>query len=218
MKTIRIDVISDVMCPWCYIGKRRLEGAVEALDGDVAVEINWRPYQLDPTLPKEGKDRARYLEEKFGGPERAAAIYERVREAGREEAIPFDFEAIPVSANTLDAHRLIRWAGEHGRVAQDRVVESLFRKYFTEGANIGDDKTLLDCAEEAGLDRAVVSTKLAGDLDRATVSAEIENAGRMGVQGVPCFILNNKYAVSGAQPAATLAEAIRQVAAEAAAA
>ncbi|WP_099865999.1 DsbA family oxidoreductase [Pararhizobium haloflavum] len=217
MKTIRIDVVSDVMCPWCYIGKRRLEKAIEMLGEDVAVEVNWRPFQLDATLPKEGKDRRRYLEDKFGGSERAAEAYANVRRAGDLEAIPFDFDAITVSANTLDAHRMIRWAGEVGRVAQDRLVEILFRRYFTEGAQIGDDDVLADAAEEAGLDRTVIETKLRGDLDRQSVEAEIASAQRMGVQGVPCFILDGKYAVSGAQPADVLADAIHQVAGQKAA-
>jgi predicted DsbA family dithiol-disulfide isomerase len=217
MNAVRIDIVSDVMCPWCYIGKRRLEKAVEMLNGDVAVEVNWRPFQLDPTLPKEGKDRKRYLEEKFGSAERATEMYEAVREAGAAEAIPFDFESIEVSANTLDAHRVIRWAGEAGRVTQDRAAEALFRKYFTEGASLGDDAVLIDAAGEAGLDRDVVATKLKSDLDRATVAKEIAHAQHMGVRGVPCFILGGKYAVSGAQPADVLAGAIRQVAAEEAA-
>lgn len=216
MRTVRIDIVSDVMCPWCYIGKRRLERATALLGGGVAVEVNWRPFQLDPTLPPEGKDRRRYLEEKFGSPERAAEIYSAVREAGEAEGIPFDFEAIRVSANTLDAHRLIRWAGEVGRVMQDQVVEILFGKYFTEGADLGDHRVLAEVAEEAGLDRTVVETKLKSDLDRDTVRAEVNQAARMGVSGVPCFILDGKYAVSGAQAPDVLAGAIRQVAEQAA--
>ena len=217
MNAIRIDIVSDVMCPWCYIGKRRLEKAIELLNGDVAVEVNWRPFQLDPSLPKAGKDRQLYMAEKFGSTERAVEIYRAVRDAGAAEAIPFDFEAIKVSANTLDAHRVIRWAGEAGRVAQDRAAEALFRKYFTEGASLGDDAVLIDAAAEAGLDRDVVATKLKSDLDRATVEQEIAHAQHMGVRGVPCFILDGKYAVSGAQSSDVLAGAIRQVAAEEAA-
>lgn len=216
MRTVRIDIVSDVMCPWCYIGKRRLERATALLGSDVAVEVNWRPFQLDPTLPPEGKDRRRYLEEKFGSPERATEIYSAVREAGEAEGIPFDFEAIRLSANTLDAHRLIRWAGEVGRVMQDEVAEILFRKYFTEGANLGDHRVLAEAAEEAGLDRTVVETKLKSDFDRQAVRAEVDQITRMGVSGVPCFILDGKYAVSGAQPPEILAGAIRQVAEQAA--
>lgn len=217
MKTVRIDVVSDVMCPWCYIGKRRMERAIEQLHGSVAVEINWRPYQLDHTLPKEGIDRKLYLERKFGSAEAAARMYGAVENAGAEEAIPFDFSAIGVAANTLDAHRVVRWAADAGRVAQDRLVEILFRKYFTEGADIGRDAVLLDAAEEAGLDRAVIEAKLKSDLDRDAVTADVASAQRMGVTGVPCFILDGKYAVSGAQSPEILAGAIAQVAQEKAA-
>jgi predicted DsbA family dithiol-disulfide isomerase len=212
MTAVNIDVVSDVMCPWCYIGKKRLEDALSDLPVDLEVDIRWRPYQLDPTLPKEGKDRKLYLSEKFGGSERAQQIYGTIIEAGHEENIPFDFDGIAVSPNTLDAHRLIRWSASEAPGVQDRLVDILFRAFFTEGKNIGDNEVLLDAAVEAGMDRAITETLLLGDADRTEVENEIEIARKMGVTGVPCFILDNKYAVMGAQSADVLANAIRDIA------
>lgn len=211
---LTIDIVSDVMCPWCYIGKRRLEQALDQVRGEFDVEVRWRPYQLDPTLPKQGKDRKQYLEEKFGGVEGADQAYAAVRAAGAEENIPFAFDEIQVSANTLDAHRVIRWAGSQGLAAQDEMVETLFRAYFEEGKNIGDDQVLLEAAGKAGLEPEIVERLLSGDADRDSVSAEIDQARQMGVTGVPCFIIDMKYAVVGAQPAEALADAMRKVAQE----
>lgn len=212
-QTVQIDVISDVMCPWCYIGKRHLEMAAEALE-EIDVEIHWRPYQLDPTLPQEGKDRREYLNDKFGGEDRAGEIYQRVQDAGMEAGIDFKFDAIAVSPNTLDAHRLIRWAGGQGVDAQNAIVDRLFQLYFLEGANIGDTQVLADAAAECGLDGALVSQLLEGDQDKDAVQNEISTAQQMGVTGVPCFILDKRFAVMGAQPPASLAQVIRQAIAE----
>ncbi len=209
---LQIDVVSDVMCPWCYIGKRRLEAAVAATD--TALDIRWRPFQLDPTLPPGGKDREAYLAEKFGSIERARELYENIRQAGDAEAIPFAFKKIAVSPNTLDAHRLIRWAGGIDAAMQDRVVEALFKAYFIDGENIGDHRTLARIAGEAGMDADLVAELLPGDADRQLVMKEIAQAQAMGVTGVPTFIVANKYALVGAQPAAQLAEAFRAVAAQ----
>ena len=150
MTTVELDVVSDVMCPWCYIGKRRLEKALEQVEG-TAVEVRWRPFQLDPTLPAEGKDRQQYLNEKFGGKEGAREIYQRVRQAGAAEHIPFAFDKIEKSPNTLDAHRLIRWSANGGEAAQAKMVERLFQLYFIEGANIGDHAVLSAAAAEIGM-------------------------------------------------------------------
>jgi predicted DsbA family dithiol-disulfide isomerase len=211
--TINIDIVSDVMCPWCFIGKRNIESAVAGLEG-IDVTINWRPFQLDPTLPPEGKDRAKYLSEKFGGEEGARTAYKRVEDAGKTAGIDFNFNAIAVSPNTLDAHRLIRWAGGVSREVQDRVVTRLFELYFEEGANIGDHDILCSVAEGAGMDPAIVRDLLASDADRDAVRQEIAAAQRMGVTGVPCFILDQRYAVMGAQPPEVIAQAIRQASAE----
>ncbi|MEP3439827.1 MAG: DsbA family oxidoreductase [Hoeflea sp.] len=212
--TLTIDVVSDVMCPWCYIGKKRLEAALDDIGSEMEVEVRWRPYQLDPTLPKEGKDRTQYLEDKFGGPEGAIKAYASVRAAGAEENIPFAFEKIPVSPNTLDAHRLIRWASSLGLAAQHQMVDVLFKAYFEDGKNIGDNAVLIEAARQVGLETEVVERLLSGDADLDTVTGEIEQARQMGVTGVPCFIIDMQYAVVGAQPAEALADAMRKVAAE----
>lgn len=209
---ISIDVISDVVCPWCFIGQKRLDKAIAAAP-EVAVDVRWRPYQLDPTIPPEGKDRKAYMLAKFGSEERLREVHGRVKETGADEGIAFDFGAIKVSPNTLDAHRVIRWAATEGGDVQNRVARRLFQLYFEEGANIGDREVLIEAASEAGMDAAVVETLLAGDADREAVEAEIATATKMGVRGVPCFLIEGKYAVMGAQDSETLADAIRQVAA-----
>ena len=217
MTKIQLDVVSDVMCPWCYIGKRRLEQALSELGGDgdgdkIDIELRWRPFQLDPTLPQEGRDRREYLEKKFGGPERAKEIYERIREAGLEEGLEFNFDAIEVSPNTIDAHRVIRWASNEGQEVQDKLVERLFKDFFMDGAHLGKHEVLVDAARAAGMDESIVAALLATDQDREAVSQEIAVAQQMGVTGVPCFIIDNKYAVMGAQPADQIVGAIKQAA------
>jgi len=211
MKTVNLDIVSDVMCPWCYIGKRRLEKALQNID-NIDVTIRWRPYQLDATLPAEGKDRREYLETKFGGPERANEIYASIEAAGRGEDINFDFNAIKVSPNTMDAHRLIRWSANESEEVQNKLVETLFRIFFIEGANIGRHDVLIKAAEEAGMDVSIVAALLATDQDKDAVSEEIATAQSMGVTGVPCFIIDNKYAVMGAQDPAHIEQAIKQAA------
>jgi predicted DsbA family dithiol-disulfide isomerase len=209
--TLSIDIISDVMCPWCFIGRERLMKALAAVP-EIGVEIRWRPYQLDATLPREGKDRKQYLVEKFGGEDRAAAAYRAVREAGLSEGIRFDFDAIRVSPNTLDAHRVIRWATTAGDGVQDRVARRLFELYFEEGANIGDHAVLAGAAGDAGMDASVVSALLATDADSDAVRAEVAVAQRMGVTGVPCFVIEGRYAIVGAQEPEAIAHALRQIA------
>lgn len=208
---IEIDIVSDVICPWCLIGKRRLEAAL-ALRPDSVGTVRWRPFQLNPDMPREGMERARYVETKFGGPEGAKRVYDRIRAAGAGDGIDFRFESIVRTPNTVDAHRLIRWSAEADR--QDAVVEALFRAYFTEGRDIGDRTTLAVIAGEAGLDSEAAATMLASDAGEAEIAAETESAYRSGVSGVPCFILDGKYAVSGAQPAEVLADAFDRVLAE----
>lgn len=209
-KPVLVDIVSDVMCPWCYIGKRRLEEALERTSHELT--IHWRPFQLDSTLPAEGKDRQLYLEEKFGSAEQASQIYSNVASAGAVENIPFAFDKIKVSPNTLDAHRLIRWAGGAGPELQDRVVESLFQAYFIYGENIGDHDVLVRVADDAGMDSQLVASLLDGDADKDLVRKEIELAHKMGVTGVPTFIVDNSYALVGAQPAEQLVAAIDEIA------
>lgn len=212
---ITLDVISDVLCPWCYIGKRRLEKAIAATPGFL-LDIRWRPFLLDATISPDGMDRREYLTRKFGSPEGVDRVYTPVREAGKAEGIPFDFDAIKRSPNTIDAHRLIRWAQSTGH--QDDIVERLFQLYFTEGANLNDRQVLLDAATGIGMERELVERLLASDADVAETRHEIELAQKMGVTGVPTFIVGNKYAVVGAQDGEVIASAITQFAQEAAAA
>ena len=208
---INIDVVSDVMCPWCFIGKRRLAKAIDSIE-DIPLNVRWRPFQLDATLPPEGKDYRTYHEEKFGSAEKVDAIRQRVIEAGLGEGIPFDLDSVAKAPNTLDAHRLIRWAGPVG--VQDELVERLFSLLFIEGADLTQIATLAGAAEAVDMDFDRAVELLSSDQDRQTVSEEIALAHRIGVTSVPCFIIENRYAVLGAQEPATIAEAIRQAAAE----
>jgi predicted DsbA family dithiol-disulfide isomerase len=208
---ITVDVVSDVVCPWCFIGQKRLDKAIAA--SGVDVQVHWRPFQLDPTIPPEGKDRREYMLGKFGSEERIREIHARIEPLGAEEGISFNFDAIKVAPNTLDAHRVIRWAGAAGEEVQNRLVRRLFQLNFEEGRNLGDPAVLVEAAREAGMDTAIVETLLPTDADVESVRGEIDTAARMGVTGVPCFLLEGKYAVMGAQDAATLADAIRQVSA-----
>lgn len=210
-QTIAIDVVSDVVCPWCYLGQKRLDRAIAATP-EIDVTVNWRPYQLDPTIPQGGIDRQKYMLAKFGDPARIAQIHQRLVDLGAAEGIDFAFEAIKVAPNTLDAHRVIRWAGAAGDGTQDRVVRRLFKLNFEEGANLGDPAVLADAAAEAGMDAAVVRTLLPSGADVDAVKAEIATAARMGITGVPCFLLEGRYAVMGAQDAEVLGDAIRRVA------
>ncbi|ESZ24776.1 MULTISPECIES: DsbA family protein [unclassified Mesorhizobium] len=212
LSAITVDVVSDVVCPWCFIGQKRLDRAIAAV-GDVDVHVRWRPFQLDPTIPSDGKDRREYMLAKFGSDERIREIHARIEPLGEIEGISFAFDAIKVAPNTLDAHRLIRWAGAAGEAIQNRLVRRLFQLNFEEGANIGDHAVLVEAAREAGMDASVVATLLPTEADVEAVRTEIATASRMGISGVPCFLLEDKYAVMGAQDADTLADAIRQVAA-----
>jgi predicted DsbA family dithiol-disulfide isomerase len=202
-----VDVVSDVVCPWCYVGKRRLEAAL-ALRDDANTAIRWRPFQLDGTIPAEGLDRVTYMTRKFGSLDKIAGIQERLTAIGADEGIAFDFAAIKRSPNTLDAHRLIRWADSLGR--QGDIVEALFRAFFVEGRDIGDRAVLADIAAEQGLDRAEAAAMLVASTDVEFVTREIDMAHQIGVQGVPFFIFAGKLAVSGAEAADVLAAAMAQ--------
>jgi predicted DsbA family dithiol-disulfide isomerase len=210
-QSLRIDVVSDVVCPWCYLGKRRLEHAV-ALVPEVAVSVHWRPYQLDPSVPPEGMSREDYIVGKFGNLAALNEAHQRLTDYGRAEGVDYHFERITRSANTINAHRVVRWASAEGR--QEPMVERLFAAYFGEGRDIGEIAVLADIAGEVGLDRTIIAARLGGDDDRAAVAAEIADAYRIGVTGVPTFILAERYGVVGAQSAETLAGAIRQAAAK----
>jgi predicted DsbA family dithiol-disulfide isomerase len=208
---IRIDVVSDVVCPWCFIGQKRLDTALGEVP-EIATETFWRPYQLDPTIPPHGTDRKAYMLAKFGSEERLRQIHATVKEAGAGEGITFDFDAIKVSPNTLDAHRLIRWAASAGQAVQNRLARRLFELFFEKGENIGDHGVLIDAARYSGMDVAVVETLLPTDADKEAVRNEIDTAGRMGIRGVPCFLIEGRYAVMGAQDPEVLAGALKQIA------
>lgn len=204
---LTIDIVSDVVCPWCYIGKRNLEAALATLPAD-DIEIRWRPYQLDPTIPPEGIARRAYLERKFGA--RIDEIYARVAAAGREAGLDFAFDRIERSPNTLDAHRLIRWSQSAGK--QNEVVERLFRSFFIEGRDIGEHAILIESASEAGMEPELVARLLDGEADKESVREEIATAQRLGVTGVPFFIFAGRFGLPGAQPAEVLANAINKAA------
>jgi predicted DsbA family dithiol-disulfide isomerase len=193
----RLEIVSDPICPWCYIGASNL---ARALAGRAAhpFALNWRPFQLNPEMPAEGMDRAAYLAAKFGGAENAARVYGRIAEAAAAAGLEVDLGGIVRTPNTLDAHRLIRWAAAEG--VQTRTAMALFRRYFEAGEDISEPAVLRAAAEEAGLDGAVIAELLAGDSDRNAVRAEAEATGAMGVTGVPTFIIGGRYVVTGAQP------------------
>jgi predicted DsbA family dithiol-disulfide isomerase len=210
---MKIDIVSDTVCPWCFIGKRKLEAALAARP-DLDVDITWHPFQLHPDMPEGGADRKEFTAKKFGGMERAKEIYENIRIAGEAVDIPFQFSKIKRSPNTLDSHRLIRWAYTAG--CQDELVEILFRRFFIDGEDIGDHKVLIAAAEEAGMDWELVAELLAKDADKQLVSDEDMRVRQMGISGVPFFILNDKYAISGAQDPDAFLAAFERIAEDAA--
>ncbi len=205
---LAVDVISDVICPWCYIGKRRLERAVTALDRQHEVRVRWLPFQLNPTMPKEGISRREYRTRKFGSWERSLELDARVIEVGKAESIDFAFDRIERTPNTLDAHRLI-WLADKEAV-QDAVVEALFRAYFTEGQDIGNQQALIDMVAQAGLDRAKAEAMLSSDDGLEATREADELSQRFRVDGVPFFMFNGKITLSGAQQPDALVEAFRQ--------
>ena len=211
---ITIDIVSDTVCPWCYVGKRRLERALAAKPDDIKVMVGWRPFQLNPDMPEDGMDRRDYLEAKFGGKEGAKRVYSAIEEAGKTEGLPFDFGQMARQPNTVDSHRLIDFAGHQGK--QDEVVEALFQAYFIDGRDIGSVDELVAVGVGAGLDEATLRAYLETDEDADRIRAEDAMARQMGVQGVPCFIINRKYAISGAQDPAVFLQAWETIQKEAA--
>jgi predicted DsbA family dithiol-disulfide isomerase len=205
-EVLTIDVVSDVVCPWCYVGEKRLEEALSEEAGPVAVR--WRPYQLDPTIPEGGLDRAEYMEKKFGKTGRLQSVHDNLVRLGAEIGVPFAFDKIKRSPNTLDAHRLIRWAAPAG--VQAEVADHLFKAYFVEGRDIGDRKVLVEVASQCGLDAGEVEKLLAAGADTDVVREEIEQARAMGVSGVPFFIFAGRIGVPGAQEPSVLRQAMAQ--------
>jgi predicted DsbA family dithiol-disulfide isomerase len=207
--TLQIDVVSDVVCPWCFIGKRRLEKAI-ALTPDIPVAVHFRPYFLNDWIPREGIDRKDYLTKKFGSVERYASIAQRVAAAAADEGLTYAIDRISRQPNTLDSHRLILWAGENGA----RMKQRLMDLYFTEGADLSDREVLVRAAADVGLDPDRVREQLAGDVDVERVTREAESAKDAGIDGVPTFIFGGRLAVSGAQAPDSLASAIERAAKE----
>jgi predicted DsbA family dithiol-disulfide isomerase len=211
MAAITIDIVSDVICPWCYLGKRRLDRALSQMP-DLECEIRWRPFLLDASIPKEGMDRTEYLTKKFGA-ERLATIHDPLKAAGDAEGLPYAFDKITRTPNTLNAHRLLRWATVEGR--QHDMAERLFRLYWTEGQDVGDRDVLLKAAVDEGLDGTIIAQLLNSEADLDAVIEEINTAADLGITGVPTFIFAARYAVVGAQPPEILKGAITRAMLEA---
>ncbi len=210
--SVHVDVVSDIVCPWCYIGKRRLEQAI-ALTPDIAINVNWRPYFLNDWIPREGIDRQTYLDTKFGSAERYAVIAERIAAAAALEGLVYNPDKISRQPNTLDCHRLILWS----RSVTDpgRVKQRLMELYFAEGADLSDSKTLIQAAAGCGMDGDLVRRLLASDADVDRIEGEANRAREAGIDGVPCFILNSSVIVTGAQSPEYLASAIERAASRA---
>ncbi|WP_050522355.1 DsbA family oxidoreductase [Pseudorhodobacter wandonensis] len=197
---IRLDIFSDPICPWCYIGKTLLDRALESRPNH-PFSVEWHPFQLNPDMPAEGMDRRAYLEGKFGGKQQAVEVYGRIAEAAKAAGIEMDFAAIQRTPNTLNAHRLIHWAGLEGR--QNAVVAALFRAYFKDGRDIGHTDTLVDIAKVCGMDPEATKRLLATDADCADLTARDTDARQKGVTGVPAFLIAQQYMMPGAQPVET---------------
>ena len=206
---VRIDVVSDIVCPWCFIGKHRLEKAI-ALNPDIPVEVHWRPYFLNDWIPREGISREQYLTTKFGSPERYKGIAQRVSAAAAAEGLTYAMDKISRQPNTLDAHRMIRWADEIGKAAE--MKQRLMDLYFTAGADLTNHAVLAQAAADIGLDAEATRKALASDKDIAEIEREALSAKEAGIDGVPCFIFGGKFAISGAQAPEYLAEAIERMA------
>jgi predicted DsbA family dithiol-disulfide isomerase len=211
-KPLTIAVVSDVICPWCYLGKRRLERALAELDQPA--EIQWLPYELNPDMPPEGMERASYREQKFGAA-RAAQFDAQLTALGQEEGVPFAFERQARTPNTRRAHQLIAFAASEGKA--DAVVEGLFKAYFEDGRDIGSEETLSEVAAEAGLDRGVALAAIRDEGLRAYVADLERQAASLGIQGVPFFVLDRRYGLAGAQPPEMLVAAIERTRADRAA-
>jgi predicted DsbA family dithiol-disulfide isomerase len=209
---LRIDVVSDVVCPWCLIGKRRLEKAI-ALRPDIPVEVHWRPYFLNDWVPREGIARTDYLTTKFGSPERYRQMAGRIKAAAAEEGLDYQLDKISRQPNTIDCHRLILWAENEGGDPA-LMKQRLMDLYFTEGADLSDREVLVQAAVNCGMDGDLTRRLLAGDADIDRVTQEAESAKAAGIDGVPCFIFGNALAVSGAQAPEYLAEAMERAVAE----
>ena len=192
----KIDIISDPICPWCYIGKTRLDRALE-LNPTHNFIIEWHPFQLNPTMPKDGMDRREYLEAKFGGQKEAIEVYSNIDKTATETGLSLNLGGIKRTPNTIDAHRLIHWAGIEGR--QNSIIDRLFKAYFQEGRDISEHSVLTRIASAAGMDQDVVRNLLKSDADKEDIKARDTDARKRGIQGVPAFVVANEYVIQGAQ-------------------
>jgi predicted DsbA family dithiol-disulfide isomerase len=206
---IDVEVVSDAICPWCYVGKRRLEKAIAAVQGKHEIRVHWRPFQLNPGMPKEGMGRKEYRERKFGSEKVVADLDRRMMAVGQQESIPFALDRIEKTPNTFDAHRLIWWAGRKN--VQNAVIDGLFRAFFTEGRDIGDRGVLSDVAREAGLDRAQAAAFLESTEGAAEVRSEETKARDLGVEAVPFFMIGGRLAVAGAHEPDSFLEAFEEL-------
>lgn len=195
--TMKLDIMSDPICPWCFIGKTLLDRALEA-EGDHPFAVEWHPFQLNPDMPAEGMDRREYLERKFGGKDNAVRVYAQIAEHAEKEGVKMDLGAIKRTPNTINAHRLIHWAGIEGK--QNAVVDALFKAYFQDGRDIGDTEVLADIADTIGMDASLILRLLASDADTDDIQARDAHSREMGVNSVPTFIVGGRHAVPGAQP------------------
>jgi predicted DsbA family dithiol-disulfide isomerase len=211
LKPLVIDIVSDVVCPWCYIGKRRIENALAQVP-DVPVVVHWRPFFLNAWVPREGISREEYLTTKFGSVEAYKGIAGRVVAAANEEGLVYRPDLVKRQPNTIDCHRLIHWAEAEGNAAE--MKQRLMELYFRDGGDLTDIVVLVQAASDVGLDADDVRKRLATDEDVARVSGQAQEAADKGISGVPTYVFAQKYAVSGAQPPEQLARAIREVSAE----
>ncbi|MGI1661847.1 DsbA family oxidoreductase [Palleronia sp. KMU-117] len=205
---IKLDILSDPICPWCFIGKANLDRALEQRP-DHPFAIEWHPFQLNPDMPPEGMERRAYMEAKFGGRDGAVRAYAPVVTAAERAGLAINFEGITRTPSTLDAHRLIHWAGLEGR--QTAAVAALFRAYFIEGRDIGDREVLTDIAAAIGLDRAMIARLFSTEADAEDVRARDAHARQRGVTGVPTFVIANQHVVVGAQPTELWLQVIDEV-------
>lgn len=210
--TLKIDIVSDIVCPWCYIGKRRLEKAMQYLGEEFDFQLEHRPFELNPSIPKHGLNQQEYLIEKFGGKDRFEAITDYVTEVARQEGLAFNYAKQTVAPNTRLSHSLIGLTKTEGD--QMAMVELLFHAYFIDGMDLSKENTLVTLAEKAGLVRKKVKHHLADEAAMLQIALEEQEMYKLGITGVPFFIVNNKYGISGAQTSATFIKALREIGSE----
>ncbi|NTT87476.1 DsbA family oxidoreductase [Tabrizicola fusiformis] len=206
---IRLDIFSDPVCPWCYLGKANLDRALEAAP-EHPFRIEWHPFQLNPDMPAAGVDKRQYLADRFGGADKVDGVHQRLRDIARQNGVDLDPDVPKRIPNTLDAHRLIHWAGLEGR--QTPLVSALFRAYWKEGRDIGNRAVLADIAAAAGMDRAVTLRLLESEADADDIRARDQDARKKGVSAVPTFLIAQQYVVSGAQPPEVWGKVIAELA------